>query len=124
MKFSKLIIVFIFSLLFACNANAENWVFIGKSETRNQAYLDPSTIKEIKNYRVAWGMVLFENGEISKGKVRYFCDQDKLQLEYSVNYDDVGNILNSGYIYQTTEIIPGSISETMYNFVCNHPLNF
>lgn len=126
MKFIRLVIIFIISLLFVCNAYSENWILIDTQPNGDNTYIDPSTIKYNDGYRTAWTHVnvakpkkSMKNMKNAKVKYKVFCGKNKYTIEYIAAYDAKGGVIHSGYTRDINEAVPGSIGEVIYNFVCN-----
>jgi hypothetical protein len=54
----------------------------------------------------------------AKNKVSINCSSKTLQVTYFAYYDSKGALVASGNSYSSEPIIPGSIGETLFSFVC------
>ena len=98
------------------------YLSIHDNDTTNNTYdiwakrIDP--VIETKNKK---GKVFKKKGNHSMSLHRIFCREEKIATLYVIEYDGKGNVINKidydGFI-DKTYIIPESLSETFFNFVC------
>ena len=126
MILKKAFILMPFILAYSATASAdETWTRLLTNKDTTY-YVNVSSIKKTKNSRIAWlrSDRNFKTGNINAvtAKIIFFCNQNKYITEYSVSYDDDGNKVNSGYENLSSEVVPGTVGEDIYKYVCTYPL--
>lgn len=124
----KMIFSAILMLGFANQVSAANWVFIdGNSEmavyadvdsrTHNRAWFEARYIRPQKSYNGRYFMNFRYLSE-------YSCDAKTTRwltaTLYTKTYAVVGSLTPPSYQIKDDYVIPGSIGESMYHFVCSN----
>lgn len=121
-----------------------NWEYATISEDESfTVYIDTDSIKKYSdgystsyngNFRSAWLKYIYtkpqktSDGKFfteSKGKIVMACHLDKMIVESVVAYDKQGNVVDSVnqrvatiLVNSWDSIIPDTVGETMFNYVC------
>lgn len=122
-----LIIGFITSSL----SYAEDWKLVAESTDNVRTYLDIETLNYHSNDNSVsvWSKVnnikeQLESGLLTEYKTLdyYFCSSRTSTTVKGIAYDKKGNILEtSDTKIGPNNIIPGSVEDTVFNYVCENP---
>ena len=126
-----------FIIFFAIEAQAVDWVFYGTSEENgNSHYYDPQSVKRVsKDVVRVWGKssysekgaqdVIKKDGSKYNGLsyiifwVEYDCSEKKsYNLSVTLYNQDGGVIESSNNDSSWESIVPGAVSEALFNIVC------
>jgi hypothetical protein len=116
----------------ALPASASNWVRVSNSNTAD-FYVDTESIRHAGQNRKAWIMANATDAQAANkgggsGKMlEYFdCEQKMIGYGQSITYAlpmGEGNVINSSSAaIRYEDIIPDSVSEFLFNYVCRWPL--
>lgn len=127
MKAFILLIGFITSSL----SYAEDWKLVAESTDDVRTYLDIETLNYHSNDNSVsvWSKVnnikeQLDSGILTEYKTLdyYFCNERKSTTVKGIAYDKQGNIIEtSDLIIGPSNIVPGSVEDSVFNYVCKNP---
>lgn len=131
-----------YKLLMACctigllglsaNIQASNWEYIDRNNSI-KAYIDTDSLKRYGSEVTAWGKYILNKPEkasngklysIAKHQTKYNCRDGYSTILYIVLTTKNGTVVNSfsipSYYQEREPVVPDTIGESAYNFVCSY----
>lgn len=103
------------------------WLLVGESTSGGQLRLDLKTVSGPRNARVVWTMDQFPAGQYraeptaveSRDRTVFYCGAGEYHMTTFSLFDSEGSVLyTGGSSMRRGPVMPGSIMEAAYDFVC------
>ncbi|WP_312766329.1 surface-adhesin E family protein [Epilithonimonas sp.] len=124
-------------IISACFYSQTEWEFISSSSNGSKWYLKNITkpkyassddydfwvkiIEEPKKYKNKKGVWITKNSNSTLRHLKLNCSEKQITTISRTDYNFEGVVIDSDNIPQTSEIIPDSMGEAIYDYVCNRP---
>lgn len=116
---------------------ANGWVYLDESVTKIKYYVKDielsdnytkdyvcwvKTVNSPKHYKDKKGNWIIKQSDYSIERWKIYCSSKSYALLYYVNYNSKGQVISSDKLRgEIDEVIPDTMSEAVFDFVCSKP---